>query len=370
MTDPRNISPRTDAFLATLGPYISAIEKYAHDAPFLVKGLSLPQRDKKMSNLLNFDAFLETDYTRYDMTMSAAMMRQVEMAVFAHCFDMDEHPLLMQALELAVNTKGVADNGLFYLVEGTRCSGDAHTSLGNVIQNAFNTWLVLRQLPTGSWVGYHEGDDGLVGFNAQCEDLVNMLVTQLACLGFQVKVLTTRVLEDVTFCGRFVAHTTRGLKSFCDVKRTLAKFHVTLSNGQNLQQLLKAKCLSYRDTDKHTPIVGPLVQSIARMFKDLSMSDSVLRYTAKSRRHLFLENFSTIVIDDYEAPVLEELRSVVTRRTGWSPRQQEEFEEMTREWARNGFVPAEFPRLPGGDQLLDGPDRTTHLGFDGLDLLF
>lgn len=159
LTDPRNISPRSDEFLCVIGPTIAAIEHRLCAAPFLVKGIDCHARDRKLSSghrpLSSFSHFVETDYSRFDLSISLEYLQDVE-TVFLTA-NADEQ--FRNCYFLAFQTTGVNEIGLSYRVTGTRCSGDAHTSIANGLINHFNTWLVFQNLPPNSWVSFHEGDE-------------------------------------------------------------------------------------------------------------------------------------------------------------------------------------------------------------------
>lgn len=255
-TDPRNISPRSDEFLCIIGPFVSAIEHRLIDAPFLVKGLSISDRDVKLGcvgrGLQHYPYYIETDYSRFDMSISLEYLEDVENVLLTSCFDDDDYN---KCFELAMRTRGICDIGLTYEVLGTRCSGDAHTSIGNGLINYFNTWLAFENLPTGSWTSVHEGDDGLIGLDSQVVDAAMYNLHLFPVLGFQLKVLRFRCFSQTTFCGRWLAADSAGVVSMCDLPRTLSKFHTICSDGDE-RSLLLAKCLSYYHTDRATPILG------------------------------------------------------------------------------------------------------------------
>lgn len=340
MTDPRNISPRTDAFLATLGPYIAALEKASYDCPFLVKGLNLPQRHSKMTPLLSFKHFLEIDYSRFDMTLSAGWLREVEETILTYNFPEEDHPMLYKALKLARNTYGIADNGWFYKVSGTRCSGDAHTSIANGLINAFNTWVTLRHLPLGAWTSFHEGDDGIIGVAEEFVGQAHFLTQNLASAGFTVKLLYHDSLELASFCGRFFAEVDDKLTSYCDPIRTLAKFNTTLS-ALDSKQLLRAKALSYHHTDGRTPIIGQLCRTIIKLTEGVKMSRAVVKTEARNRWHHHFEDLTTY----NDITTDERLRGPFALRTGWFLPTQQKHEAMVESWETLGFIPREIPYL-------------------------
>jgi hypothetical protein len=84
MVDHRNISPRSDNFLAVLGPHIAAVEHAALGAGYLVKGLDLKQRLKKMIALTEYKHFLVTDFSRFDRHISYQILQIVEYYVLSH----------------------------------------------------------------------------------------------------------------------------------------------------------------------------------------------------------------------------------------------------------------------------------------------
>nr|QRW42189.1 MAG: RNA-dependent RNA polymerase [Erebo virus] len=266
-TDPRNISPRSDEFLSIIGPYISAIEHQAVRSRFLVKGLSPRQRARKVSWLTNYNRFMEVDYSRFDMTISADILRIFEHAVLKRQFPRTEHELYHQALDLALTTQGVSSYGTRYERQGGRCSGDAHTSIANGLLNYFLTWVCLQNLPKNSWRSIHEGDDGIIAFNAQYEEQIRANMTFLSCLGFKAKIRVVKCVEDAVFCGRRFVETTDGLRDMADVQRTMRKFNTTMSLG-NAKILLLAKALSYNYTDADSPLIGALTYAIICILRE------------------------------------------------------------------------------------------------------
>jgi hypothetical protein len=365
MTDPRNISPRSDHFLSILGPYISAIEHHLHDAPFLVKGINLAQRDERMSPILDFHTYAETDYARFDMTISDVCLELVQDPLLCGYFA--NSYWIKMALKLARKTKGLSDCGIFYNVIGTRCSGDAHTSIANGLINHFNTWLLFVDVPRDCFISWHEGDDGVVGLTEKYSSLANRLL-HLDCLGFKVKLFITRDLNQTTFCGRFLAEGASGLRSYCDPFRTLAKLNITLSMGK-LPPLLLAKCLSYSYTDGTTPIIGIIVQTLAKQLKMKGVSEKrAIQHAVKERWMLTQLG----IVKPGEALALqmrdvdEELRVPFAIRTGIEPAAQERIEAYYQQVFKHD-IPLDFERLIADvDFLYEAGDRLVHISNDAL----
>lgn len=261
MVDPRNISPRSDEFLSTIGPYVAAIEAAAHSAPFLVKGMSPQRRAAKLDWLREYSGYIEVDYTRFDQTIGEDIISTSEHHVLGVQFGRNEHPEYRRALELALSTRGVSDLGVVYSRRGGRCSGDAHTSIDNGLLNAFLTWVCMRKCPRQCWRSIHEGDDGIIAIrNLAPKDVMGAL-SMLSLLGFDAKLKSTHDLTEVIFCGRRFVDTSRGLMDQADVIRTLRKYNASMKQGDPMVLLL-AKSLSYNYTDGDTPLIGALSYAV------------------------------------------------------------------------------------------------------------
>jgi hypothetical protein len=346
LTDPRNISPRTDQFLATFGPFISTIEHAMVSVPWLVKGLNMDARETRMMRLFNFKRFIETDYSRFDMTLSADMIQQVEHSIFreiASLLGVDMTPELENCLALTLQTTGVSSSGIRYKILGTRCSGDAHTSIGNGLINRFNTWLCLRTLPDGSWDSIHEGDDGFIGVHEEYADAAVANLQFLECLGFSLKVKSTSVPHMVTFCGRHATMTANGVRTFCQPLRALGKLHTTISQGDALS-LLVAKARSYQCTDGHTPIIGVWCTVVRQMYEHQAKAHLL---NAEVQCHWDRSRFD----HGFRLDVDESIRPEFELVSGISINEQLAAERYIRSWLDLGYIPDVAPFL----RLEDGP---------------
>lgn len=363
--DPRNISPRTDRFLVILGPYISALEHQLSNHPNLVKGLNLVQRDSKMSTLLNFDTYIETDYSRFDMSISEPMLTEVQDYLLVHPFHEYDSHLFVQALQYARHTTGVNEIGIRYSVNGTRCSGDAHTSIANSLINHFNTWLALRSLPEGSWTSFHEGDDGVIALKSQYVDQACYNLNLLPCLGFQIKAAVYRSIESVSFCGRWFYVRNGVLKSICDLPRSLSKLHTTCHLGNPLA-LMFAKCLSYYHSDAHTPIIGAFITMFIRIYSDQIRERQHKRainclkrdywFWLKHKDMKDIYNFKNIYREYVEPD--GEARAMVALRTGITPAMQMAFEQYYKSFEKLGYLPDNYDKIPADWTFTD--DSTYH----------
>lgn len=352
--DPRNISPRSDAFLSVLGPYISSLEHYYGKHPRLVKGLDIIKRNLKMSELSGSHLFIEQDYARFDMSVSINYLLYVEYLFLTAPFQGPEHVLYRQALRLAMLVNGRSGLGYSYRVVGTRCSGDAHTSIGNGLINDFNNYIAFSTLPTGSWVAFSEGDDGIVGLRRDVVDQAIFNLHILPVLGFQLKLIVCKDLVYSSFCGRFLAESGSGITSYCDLNRTLAKLHTTTSCGDAMALLL-AKCMSYYHTDAGTPIIGALVTSIIHVLLPVVTRRRLSRAVRRLHSsYWYRQKYGNVDYNSDRWPHLTveaHLRAAVAIRTGYTPCMQMSYESYYKEFEVLGFIPDRINRIPHGWNL-------------------
>lgn len=348
-TDPRNISPRRPEFLAIIGPYIHAIEKAAGCAPFLVKGLDPEAKRRKLGTLCNYTSFYETDYSRFDRTVSQDYLKTFEIWLIEYLYPPQEHLLLHQALGMLLRTTGIHSLGFWYKTDGGRCSGDAQTSILNGLINHFNTWFVLQHL--NGWTSFHEGDDGIIGCTNSCAADVGRCLPYLSAFGFKLKISHVSCLEDATFCGRFMAMAAGGVLDCADLHRALAKFHVTAAQG-DLRILALAKSMSYYHTDSQTPILGWWCYCIIQHLLPRVNPHWVKRASRalKSRdRARFLNAYEA---KRFERPpiIAPELVALVIHRVGWSGGVIEDFHAACQTAILNDILPV-LPRLPVFDEV-------------------
>jgi hypothetical protein len=347
--DPRNILPRSDAFLSVLGPYISAIEHLLMFDPTLVKGLSVKERDMKLKFLTAFRDFFEIDYARYDLCVSSAYLNVVEYQFFCTPFMGDEHWLYRYALRLAMTTFGVSELGMTYHVEATRCSGDAHTSIGNGKDNGFNMFVALEPLPEGSYHFVSEGDDCTGGFWAEYHDQVIYNLHIIQCLGFQLKLDIFSSIDQLSFCGRFITENRGSIETVCDIKRSLAKMHTICSDG-NPEALTLAKMISYYHNDGGTPIIGVFATVLVKLLVSRVNRRQLTRaVSAISRNWWEATKLRNINFFDNDYPFVEispEKRALVALRCGFSPAMQLRFEAYYKSFLNIGFIPNVIDRIP------------------------
>lgn len=292
-----------------------------------------------METLLAYSYFIEIDFNRFDRRVSLEILQQVEFIFLTHPFpDADD---LHRALSMSWETIGISEFGTRYKTRGTRCSGDAWTSIGNGLLNRFMTWLCLRDIRHSS---YHEGDDIILGIHKCDLALVQHRLEFLGVLGFSAKIIERPELSTAIFCGRQFGHSASGLSSYCDLRRTMLKFSTTVSNGAEMPLLL-AKARSYYSTDRDTPIIGPLCWAIIQVLQPKVTKRQLKRAAA----HFSSERYQPIKQGlDLTPPRIEpHSRAAIELHNDINISMQEAFEAYYLSWIDLGFIPSSIDPIPG-----------------------
>lgn len=301
-----------------------------------------------MEDLLRFERFLEIDFARFDMSIAVDILTCFEHYIFGSFYDEEQHPLFHEALKIALFTSATNWFNLTYQIEGTRCSGDAWTSIGNGLLNHFVIWTCLRKLPTDSWVSFHEGDDGVIGIDSRELNQALYNLSFLDCLGLRAKIDVYNDINEASFCGRFLAEVRGHLISYCDPLRSLTKFHTTVSLGDS-KYLLAAKANSYYHNDGHTPVVGALTCGLLLYLLPLLHPDKMQRYLRNVKKDLpwhyqQLNVKELIKVNKVVFRVNPLLRSAFYLRTGITPREQVRWEEYYKTFATHG-IPEQIDKM-------------------------
>nr|AJR19147.1 RNA-dependent RNA polymerase [Lake Sinai virus] len=342
-SDPRNISPRNDATLATLGPYFSAIEHRASSLPFLIKGCDIPARCLKMSSLLGWANYYEIDYSRFDLSISAEVISQYEHSWVSLVYPPHSYPAFWQTLVSTLVTSGFSEYGITYSLPGSRCSGDPHTSVGNGLLNAFLTWLVTYDKDCAYFC---EGDDGIIGCSVPIGDELEIIPD----LGFMLKIDRYDHVNDCSFCGMYLLDCRGSLSMYSDPMRTLSKIHVCCADGLP-NNLIVAKALSVLNLNPSTPIITAFCRHILNVVESKLLNPRNRNRLAVAVRRVapWMVHIPFRYVPEYREPC-PDMRAAFAARTGISPALQRQYEEYLLSLP---FVPSRYVLLKR-DVELDG----------------
>lgn len=244
------------------------------------------------------------------------MLTNFEHIWLSLAFNPIDYPTFNHFLVASCMSSGVSDSGCTYSVLGTRCSGDAHTSLGNGILNHFLTFLMTAHLER--MVSYHEGDDGVIATNDDIEHMFEILPD----LGFLIKVDKYKHINDVSFCGMFLLDDKSELKMYSDPWRCLSKIHTACADGKS-HNLIVAKAMSVLNLNPATPIITAFCMHVLRV-----VESPLLR---PNRRQRFLNTIHRVNrgalkvhvdLDVTPSDITGDVRASFAHRTGISPSEQ------------------------------------------------
>lgn len=227
-----------------------------------------------------------TDFSRMDGRVSN-IARRFERQLMLTMYDSKYHAELNQLMRSQCSLQAVTKHGYRYNTGLARASGSPETSAFNTLLTAFTCYMAYRRQsdgmggyvdPLSAWnsLGIYGGDDGLSGGLVRVHaersarsvgQVLNLIRVSAREPG--VKFLARCYGPDVWFGDR---------TSCCDLKRQLAKFHVTARLPSNVTpaRKLSEKAFAFSLTDRNTPVIGPFVLKALKLYP----------YTAKDFQNL------------------------------------------------------------------------------------
>lgn len=193
---PRAIQYRSPEYNLELSRYLAPFERAMYEFsetnkyPCFAKGKTAYQRGLLLE--LKFDKFVnpyiyQVDYSKFDAHVTVDHLK-AEHDCYLRAYDGDRY--LAWLLKLQLRNYGRSSNGIRYIVDGKRMSGDVNTGLGNSLIN----FLVLRQVaPSAEYL--IDGDDCLV--------ISDKPIEFSSDYGFDFKVCLHRQLLGVKFCSSY-----------------------------------------------------------------------------------------------------------------------------------------------------------------------
>lgn len=246
---PRAIQARVDAFKAHLGPWIAAFELQCRERlPIFIKGLDPQQKAAKIEELSQMsDLALEIDFSRFDRSLNAELLRNTEHVVYKHCLP----PAVARAMTLQLRNYVKTRNNAAYLVDGTRMSGDVNTSIGNCVVNA----ILMRALGLSLGRLIAEGDDMLAAVTPKNIERLDMTLLTRAGLTPEYKIIP---MNEAEFCSRRLIRTSLGVRVCRDPRREIRRTGFSI-HGETEADKIYRGCHEWEGI----PMFGPLYQQAA-----------------------------------------------------------------------------------------------------------
>lgn len=254
--DPRNISATDPTHTLTLSCYTYAVkEAFFKKTSWYCPGLSLPNMAQKLQSFVHLASSLkldvaETDYSRYDGTISKSLRESVEETMYSDLFSLpvDSHQMI-KFIKAEYHAKAHTKYGP-YDPDGSRLSGSPLTTDGNTLIGAVVDYYTLRI--TTNWskeecyqrLGLHFGDDGISLF----VDDAHKIATSV---GLKLKLERRTEGHPLGFLGRLFPNIWADLSSIQDPLRVWPKINIVM-NG-SAKTALQQRWYAYLASDRHTP---------------------------------------------------------------------------------------------------------------------
>lgn len=252
----RVVSPRGPRYNLVAGKYLRVMEKriykeinaiYKHCV--VAKGLNPRTTAAVIQDHLQFSddvVCVGMDASRFDQHVSKSML-EWEHSVYNAIITSEELRTILSWQVNNVCSMRLEDKIIKYTTNGTRCSGDLNTSLGNTLIMCGITYHYMTSKGLKPNVDYrvlNNGDDQLVFIPRRLLHIINDLPDKFEQLGFPMALETpVSLLEEIEFCSCKPVISSSGL-SMCRIfDKAMYKdltCNVTVNNTYMLKQWMKA----------------------------------------------------------------------------------------------------------------------------------
>jgi len=294
MNDPRVISQMRPALTINMSRFTIPFKNMLlKKQPWYAPG-NEPDENRKRISEIGRNGLIESDYTRFDGTISKFLQKEVVLPIYTKAIVHHERHQFKSYFNDVFKQKARTESGIPYAAGwGTR-SGSPLTTDANTMINAYISFCALRSLgfnKNESWnkLGIYAGDDGLLGRE---DGLYLQVVEVSAALGLDIKVGEKGPNESVTFCGRIFPHPLTHPDSFQDIKRTLPKLHLTFNKNVDIRQAAYNKAIGYMVTDRMTPLISNWAMKVIEL--------SGISEMKHARDDEYYRTLNTWVQEDYD----------------------------------------------------------------------
>lgn len=206
---------------------------------------------------------VETDYSRFDGTISRWLRENVEFAAILAWVHPDHRLELKALLKNDISQRATTSNGIMYHTGGSRLSGSPLTTIGNTLINAYVAYCALRESglnPSQAFIGIGPkyGDDGV--------DRAGLpLDTVAKDLGLKLKIIEPVLPGRVSFLGRVFYDAMTSPSSHFDVARAIRKIPVVVRGPRPALDAFRLKLQGYLAADPVTPVLSAYCRAILRI---------------------------------------------------------------------------------------------------------
>jgi hypothetical protein len=207
---------------------------------------------------------LQTDYSRFDGTISKFLQDNVVRAAYLRAFRNSYRVEMSNWITKVFIQKATTSSGQRYdPCYGTR-SGSPITTDGNTMINAYIVFCSLRKIGFGVTEAYNKlgiycGDDGVSSVVSGMEESINEVVNDF---GLTIKTLVSDRNDPIVYCGRIFCNILVQNDSFQDPIRTIPKLHLSANVHCTPQQAAFNKASGYMVTDGNTPLISDWARKV------------------------------------------------------------------------------------------------------------
>jgi len=278
-SDPRNITTVGVQHTVQLSCYtyafkIDCLQAVKAYAPCLSPG-EVAQR--LVGLCASYDTVTETDFSRYDGTISRWLRTFVEGACYLRWVGPECRKELEELLNAELGCRARTSEGIPYDPKGSRLSGSPLTTDGNTLINMFVSYAAARSAgsrPEQAWalLGLYAGDDGVTPLHATALDRA------ASDLGLRLKSVQ-RSKGIVTFLGRVFGNLWNGDPgSVQDPMRTWRKLHLSFASADySVAECAVARAKGYESLDPGVPVVAEWARVIHAVYGTQTVHDEVTR---------------------------------------------------------------------------------------------
>lgn len=267
VTDPRNITTFCARTKRRASQYMYPFAEFLKTQKWYAFGRTPKELSKAVAALAQLAKIMnDSDGKRWDGHVDY-LLRLLDVNVLVACYGPDYADDIVDMLSKTYNNVGYTKEGIDFFQLFSHGSGDVWTSCLNGLRNHFIGFLANyfdTQIFDYNYKAMVGGDDSIT-FDITRESLIKAA----KMLGQDFDVTTVHRGTGFSFLSRqFHPNVWFGSEvSWCDIKRTCAKFNVTprLPPGVTPTIKLIEKARAYYKTDRNTPIIGPLVQAVHRL---------------------------------------------------------------------------------------------------------
>jgi len=328
---PRSINSRCDQAKCYFGPVVQAVSDRLFSKPDFIKKVPVPERPLVIRDTLlssgEDDDYIFTDYTAFEAHFIKEIMEVTQFHLFRHCLKGTSYETTWLPIyeDVVGGVNHLQYKNFLINIAATRMSGEMDTSLSN----GFSNLMLFKFLVSengGTSVGFVEGDDGLFRVSPRS---AAPTAEQFKDLGFTIKIGTTRILSEASFCGQVYDMT--DLKVVTDPLEVLARVGWTNKkyvrcNDQTAMMLLRAKGYSLVYQYLGCPILDVLGRRILELTESVNIPERIFANLDQWERAK-LRAATQSKLPPYEEPG-EGTRQLVHKLYGITVKEQKEIEEL------------------------------------------